>query len=456
MPINSKNIELSNLTREKVIRDPVHNYIHIRQKVIKDLIDTPEFQRLRRIKQLGTTSFTFPGAEHSRFTHSLGVFEITQTICDNFQQNYKSVTPGDGLWDDDNRLVALCAALLHDVGHGAFSHIFEDIFHTDHEKITTQIITDKSTQINSILSEIDPQFPEEVASIITHTHPNKQIVQMISSQIDADRMDYLLRDAYFTGTNYGLFDLTRILRVMLPYKDGIAFLSNGMHAVEDYIVSRFQMYQQVYFHAASRGMEAVLTLLLRRSRDLYRNNELGKEYSPRLLIPFFEEDYTLQDYLNLDDQVISTYLIYWRKHPDPILRDLVNRFLDRSPLKSVQYHEGEDDLIQKLTELIQEAGYDPKYFTLKNFSKDLPYDAYNPNAENPQTQIEIMLPNGVMTELSKQSPLVKAITGKFQIDQRFFFPREFTRYDEFMLKSNLENTRKKSIYNEFQKILESF
>ncbi|WP_317636588.1 HD domain-containing protein [Xylocopilactobacillus apicola] len=449
-------MEFLNLNREKVIRDPVHNYIHIRQKIIRNLIDTPEFQRLRRIKQLGTTSFTFPGAEHSRFTHSLGVFEITQTICDNFEQNYKSSSSQDGLWDDSNRLVALCAALLHDVGHGAFSHIFEDIFHTDHEKITGQIITDPTTQINQVLSEIDPKFPAEVASIIDHTHPNQQIVQMISSQIDADRMDYLLRDAYFTGTDYGLFDLTRILRVMLPYEDGIAFLSNGMHAVEDYIVSRFQMYQQVYFHPASRGMEAVLILLLRRCQYLYQHEQLTKDFSPELLIPFFEGTFTLQDYLNLDDQVISTYLIYWRSHSDPILCDLVNRFLDRNPLKSVQYHHSQNDLIQKLSELIEEAGYNLKYFTLKNFSKDLPYDAYHPNAKNPQTQIEIMLPNGNLKELSEQSPLVKAIAGKFQIDHRFFFPREFLRRDEFMAKTNLTNSKKIAIFEEFQRIIQLF
>lgn len=454
--MNSKKFESLNLNREKVIRDPVHNYIHIRQNVIKNLIDTPEFQRLRRIKQLGTTSFTFPGAEHSRFTHSLGVFEITQTICDNFEQNYKSKQQGDGLWDDKNRLVALCAALLHDVGHGAFSHIFEDIFHTDHEKFTTKIITDPSTKINQVLTEIDPQFPKEVASVIDHTNPNKQIVQMISSQIDADRMDYLLRDAYFTGTNYGLFDLTRILRVMFPYKDGIAFLSNGMHAVEDYIVSRFQMYQQVYFHPASRGMEAVLTLLLRRSRDLYRSKTLGQETATRLLIPFFEENYGLQDYLNLDDQVISTYLIYWRENPDPILRDLVNRFLDRNPLKSIQYQPEQSDLITDLIELIEEAGYDSNYFTLKNFSKDLPYDAYHPNAKNPQTQIEIMFQNRRLEELSEQSPLVKAITGKFQIDHRFFFPREFLRRDEFMAKKFLPYSKKRAIFDEFQKKIQLF
>ena len=208
---------------EKVLRDPIHDYIYIKHQVILDLINTREFQRLRRIKQLGTTNYTFHSAEHTRFTHSVGVYEITRRICDLFSRNYATKTPDDGGWDDNERLVALCAALLHDVGHGAYSHTFEHIFETDHEEMTQMIITSPETQINQVLRQVAPDFPAKVASVIQKTYPNPQVVQMISSQIDADRMDYLLRDSYFTGTNYGTFDLTRILRVMRPNKNGIVF-----------------------------------------------------------------------------------------------------------------------------------------------------------------------------------------------------------------------------------------
>ncbi|WP_313470216.1 HD domain-containing protein, partial [Carnobacterium sp.] len=220
---------------EQVFRDPVHDYIHVQHQVILDLIGTREFQRLRRIKQLGTS--TFHGAEHTRFTHSLGVYEIARRICDNFARNFPEKTPGDGGWDDSERLVVLCAALLHDIGHGPYSHTFERIFKTDHEAITVEIIMSPQTEVHQILASIAVDFPEKVASVIQKTYPHPQVVQLISSQIDADRMDYLLRDAYFTGVNYGTFDLTRILRVIRPYKDGIAFQISGMHAVEDYIVS---------------------------------------------------------------------------------------------------------------------------------------------------------------------------------------------------------------------------
>ena len=135
--------------------------------------------------------------------------------------NYATKEEGDGLWDDSNRLVVLCAALLHDVGHGPYSHTFEKIFDTNHEQITIDIILSEETEVNQILRKVSSTFPQEVASVIQKTHPNPQVVQLISSQIDADRMDYLLRDAYFTGVNYGTFDLTRILRVIRPYKGGI-------------------------------------------------------------------------------------------------------------------------------------------------------------------------------------------------------------------------------------------
>ncbi|WP_057770615.1 HD domain-containing protein [Lactobacillus selangorensis] len=412
------------LPREKVFRDPVHNYIHVQYKVILDLIDTPEFQRLRRIHQLGTSMYTFDGAEHSRFSHSLGVYETTREIIENFERNYPTKTPGDGLWDDSQKLVALCAALLHDIGHGPYSHTFEHIFHTNHEAITQEIITSPATAVNKILRQISPEFPQQVASVIDHTYPNPQVVQMISSQIDADRMDYLLRDAYFTGTKYGVFDLTRILRVMRTYKDGIAFDQQGMHAVEDYIVSRFQMYQQVYFHPVSRSMEVILMHLLQRGKELYESGQLEDTQAPKLLIPFFEKDFTLQDYLKLDDGVLNTYFIYWRDYQDDILRDLAGRFLFRRPLKSAQFNDQTKHLIPHLRELVEEAGYDPKYYTAINDSYDLPYDAYTPDSEESKTQIEIMQPDGSLEELSTLSPIVAAITGRETGDERFYFPKE--------------------------------
>ncbi|MHC5374898.1 HD domain-containing protein [Enterococcus sp. LJL120] len=413
------------LPMEKVFRDPVHNYIHVQHQVILDLINSKEFQRLRRIKQLGTSSFTFHGAEHSRFSHSLGVYEIARRICDIFVRNYSQEKIGPDGWDDSERLVVLAAALLHDVGHGPYSHTFEHIFHTNHEAITVEIITSPETEVYQILNRVGAGFPEKVASVITKKYPNPQVVQMISSQIDADRMDYLLRDAYYTGTEYGTFDLTRILRVIRPYSGGIAFSMNGMHAVEDYIVSRYQMYVQVYFHPVSRGMEVILEHLLNRAAKLYRKDPNIFNGHSQLLLPFLKEDFSLADYLKLDDGVLGTSFIQWQEESDAVLSDLAQRFLNRKPLKSATFVKGKDDqTLVELEQLVEKVGYNPKYYTAINSSYDLPYDFYRPEENRHRTQIEIIRKDDSLIELSQLSPLVAALAGQTQGDQRFYFPKE--------------------------------
>lgn len=419
--------ENQRLPMEKVFRDPIHDYVYVQDQVILDLINTKEFQRLRRIHQLGTTSFVFHGAEHTRFSHSLGCYEVARRIVESFARNYPSKTPSDGLWNNDERLVTLCAALLHDIGHGAYSHTFEHIFNTDHEKFTTRIITDPQTEVNQVLRRISPDFPTKVASVISHDYPNPQVVQLISSQIDADRMDYLLRDSYYTGTNYGNFDLTRILRVMRPYEHGIAFQMSGIHAVEDFIVSRFQMYVQVYFHSVSRSMEVILGHLLKLANQLYqseRANHRQRNFQPPYLMPFFDENFTLDDYLKLDDGVLNTYFLQWVDDEDPILSDLAHRFLDRVPLKSARITDQTRSLLPELKQLVAEAGFDSEYYTAENDSYDLPYDAYDPTSKKPRTQIELMQSDGSLVELSTVSDLVRAISGKVSRDERFFFPKE--------------------------------
>lgn len=436
------------LPMEKVLRDPIHNYIYIQHQVILDLINTREFQRLRRIRQLGVANYVFHGAEHSRFTHSVGVYEITRKICDLFQRNYPSKEKEDGLWNDDERLVALCAALLHDIGHGAYSHTFEHIFHTNHEKMTTEIITSSHSEVNAVLRKVAPDFPEKVASVIEKSYPNPQVVQMISSQIDADRMDYLLRDSYFTGTNYGTFDLTRILRVMKPYSDGISFDMSGMHAVEDYIVSRFQMYQQVYFHPVSRSIEVILSHLLKRAKYLYKNGKTNCLGPTNLLFPFFEDNFSLSDYLKLDDGVLNSYFSLWQDSDDKILSDLADRFLNRKPFKSVRVSEDTRYLLPTLRKLVADAGFDSEYYTATNDSFDLPYDTYSPSQNKHRTQIELMQKDGLLVELSQVSNLVAAISGKVSGDERFFFPKE-------MKSSEQQLELFSPIYSEFQSYLKN-
>ncbi|WP_297815205.1 HD domain-containing protein [uncultured Lactobacillus sp.] len=431
------------LDHEKVFRDPVHTYVHVKDKVIFDVINAKEFQRLRRIKQLGPASYVFAGATHTRFEHNLGVYELTRRICNIFEEKYPSRQPGDGLWDKNETLLAECAALLHDIGHGPYSHTFEHLFDTNHEKMGQQIITDKNTEVNKALRQVGPNFPELVASVIAKTYPNPQVVKLISSQADADRMDYLLRDAYFTGVTYGAFDLTRILEVIRPYRDGICFTYKGIHAVEDYIISRYQMYQQVYFHRVNRSMEVILHHLLQRAQKIYQEGKL--QVIPQLAA-FLKGEWDLDDYLRLDDGVMETNFLWWTQSGDQILSDLASRYLYRHPLESVKINDETKNLIPKLDKLIEQAGFNPKYYTDTNSAFDEPYDAYKPTGKNAHSPIEIMQEDGTLVELSEVSPLVKSLNGTLQGDERFFFPKT-------MVKQSREPQIFDPIYQEFQKYI---
>lgn len=405
------------LTEEKVFKDPVHRYIHVRDKVIWDLIGTKEFQRLRRIRQLGTTFFTFHGAEHSRFNHSLGVYEIVRRIVDD-------VFAGRPEWNDGERLLTLCSALLHDLGHGPFSHSFEKVFDFDHEDFTRQIILGE-TEVNQVLTKVAPDFPKQVAEVIGKTSDKKLVISLISSQIDADRMDYLQRDAYYTGVSYGHFDMERILRVMRPREDQVVIKQSGMHAVEDYIMSRYQMYWQVYFHPVSRGAEVILSKILHRAKDLYKQGYVFK-YQPHHFYSFFNENVTLEDYLKLDESVILYYFQIWQEEKDSSLSDLCRRFVNRNLFKYVEFDPAKEyKKLSELTALFKKAGIDPEYYLVVDSSSDLPYDFYRPGEEGERLPIYLLMKDGDLKELSRGSEIVDSISGKRRTDHKLYFPADF-------------------------------
>ncbi|GIN22414.1 HD domain-containing protein [Siminovitchia fordii] len=404
------------LSEEKVFKDPVHGYVHVRDKLIWDLIGTREFQRLRRIKQLGTTYLTFHGAEHSRFSHSLGVYEIVRQIID-------EVFEGQPDWNKNERMLSLCAALLHDLGHGPFSHSFEKVFDLDHEQFTKKIILE-DTEVNRVLRSVNPDFPQKVAEVISKTYHDKLVVSLISSQIDADRMDYLQRDAYFTGVSYGHFDMQRIMRVMRPKEDHVVFKWSGMHAVEDYIMSRYQMYWQVYFHPVTRSAEVILTKILQRVKALFRADYPFKK-EPIHFRSLFEGNVTLEDYLKLDEPVILYYFHMWEEEEDPILRDLCRRFMDRHLYKYVEFDPAEQyRTLRELEELFRNAGIDPEYYLAVDSSSDLPYDFYRPGEEEERLPIHLLMPNGELSELSRESTIVQAISGKRRTDHKLYYPED--------------------------------
>ncbi|MCG7420559.1 hypothetical protein BHU61_11785 [Macrococcus epidermidis] len=406
--------QFQKMQEEKVFKDPVHRYVHVRDQLIWDLIKTKEFQRLRRIKQLGTLYLSFHTAEHSRFNHSLGVYEIVRRMID-------EIFAGREHWHNEDRPLALCAALLHDLGHGPFSHCFEKIFNTDHELYTQQIILG-DTEVNHVLSRVSPEFPKEVAAVINKTHHNKLVISMISSQIDADRMDYLQRDAFYTGVSYGSFDMERILRLMRPTKDEVVIKESGMHAVEDYLMSRYQMYWQVYFHPVSRGGEVLLNRVLKRAKVLYETGYAFKE-PPKYLVPFFKSNQVSVDaYLRLDEMVLNYYLQEWIEEEDAILSDLSRRFVNRDLFKHLPF-DGNRFTIDELTELFTKAGIDPDYYFVVDSFSDLPYD-YNRPGINSRKPIHLITSTGKIKEISTQSVIINSITGIQRKDYKIYYPKE--------------------------------
>lgn len=406
--------QFKKMPEEKVFKDPVHRYVHVRDQIIWDLIKTKEFQRLRRIKQLGTLYLAFHSAEHSRFNHSLGVYEIVRRMID-------EIFMGRSAWNEKDRPLALCAALLHDLGHGPFSHCFEKIFDTDHEAYTQKIILGP-TEVNEVLSRVHPNFPKEVADVINKTHANKLVISMISSQIDADRMDYLQRDAYYTGVSYGSFDMERVLRLMRPTEDEVVIKESGMHAVEDYLMSRYQMYWQVYFHPVSRGGEVLLNRVFKRAKLLYDGGYKFKE-PPKYLVPFFNSnDVDVTQYLKLDEMVINYYLQEWIDEEDAILSDLSRRFVNRDLFKYLPF-DGSQITIAELTDLFEKAGIDSEYYLVFDAFSDLPYD-YNRSGINKRKPIHLLTRNNKIKEISTQSVIINSITGLDRKDYKLYYPKE--------------------------------
>lgn len=396
----------------KVLRDPIHGYIHVDLQVIWDCINTKEMQRLRRIRQLGGDFQVYHTAEHSRFSHSLGVYEIVRRMVYEIESLCTAMSEYD-------KAVAMLAGLLHDIGHGPFSHAFETIQHFHHETYSVKIILEDS-EVHRVLTAHHPSLPNDIAAIMQHRHPLEFMNQLVSGQLDADRMDYLLRDAYFTGTSYGNFDLERILRTM-RLKDGrIVVKQSGIHSVEDYIMARYHMYWQVYLHPVARSYETMLTMLFKRMKFVYEKGLLD-EAMTCMFLPFLKDCGASIDDLHMLDEAAAQYGISClRKGSDPILRDLSYRLMNRKlfeycPMKSQAEYE-------KVVSNVKALGYDPHYFVHHDSVSQLPYSLYTGKDGH---NIWVLCEQGVIKELSEVSAIVYALaTANFKEEEMLYYPIE--------------------------------
>lgn len=395
----------------KVMRDPIHEYIHVDYQVIWDLINAREFQRLRRIHQMGTSYQVYHTAEHSRFSHSLGVYEIIRRMVN-------EVEGLDAFLSETEKIQIMCAGLLHDLGHGPFSHFFESILTPNHEQLTALIILG-DTDIHRMLVRYDMDLPNQIVSILNHTHPNKVLSRMVSSQLDADRMDYLLRDAYFTGTSYGNFDLERILRTLRIVDERLVVKESGVHSVEDYIMARYHMYWQVYYHPTSRSIEAILYAFFNRMRDLIEQNEDYLIHYPMFKFLKPNHEITLEEHYRLDETSCFYGFQCATDDEDTILSDLATRILERKLFDYADFSSSDD--YDRMKQRLIDLNYDPTYYLYMDKAEKRPYSPYNEDTN----LIYILMPDKTIKELSQVSAIVNAIVyGQAKTEMKLFYPKE--------------------------------
>jgi uncharacterized protein len=312
-------------TQYKIFNDPIHGFITVPKGTILQLIDHPFVQRLRNIKQMGLGHLVFPAAEHSRFSHAIGAMELGQRILNNLREKDTTISPAE-------YEATLIAILLHDVGHGPLSHTLEfnliDDFH--HEMMTLAVMKELNRQMDG---ELDLAI-----KIFTDQYPKKPFLnQLISSQLDIDRLDYLKRDSSFTGVYEGSVGIERILKTMRVHKGNIVIEKKGIYAIENYILARRLMYMQVYLHKTVLSADKLMHHIFRRVRALIENGETIPQVSPALRY-FLEErpsaikgiaPHVLKHYLRLDDNDIFLSIKYWQEADDPVLADLCRRFQSR-------------------------------------------------------------------------------------------------------------------------------
>lgn len=376
------------------IRDVIHRDINIDSSIIRELIETKEFQRLRNIKQLGLTFVAFPTAEHSRFMHSIGVYHLVTNLLNVLMQKT------DIDFSDEETLSLRIACLLHDLGHGAFSHTSEEFFNFSHEEYTVKIIKDPSTQIHQVLMKHDCSLIDQVVSYIEKKHPNPILNSLLSATIDVDRMDYLMRDSYFTGVSYGEVDIERIFNVIDIKNNQIVFHEKGIKALEDFIISRYNMFSQVYLNKKALAYEIVVNDILEELKKLV-DDRISLPSSVDKLIPFFDDTISIDDYLALDDYVFLT-----------LIKDLTKINVDDNTRKIVMLSQA---FINKKIVFKEPATY-----SYKNRTKPYHKKIYN-------EPVLIYTTNDEIIPLDQMSRLTNFLANDFEIG---FDPVTFYIHDE--------------------------
>jgi len=390
--------------KKKIINDPVYGFITITNELIYEIISHPNFQRLRHIKQLGLTDFVYPAALHTRFQHALGAMYLMGRVLDTLRLKGIDIS-------DDEYEASQLAILLHDMGHGPFSHTLEDSIlpGIKHESLSYLFMERLNKEFGGAL--------DLTIRIFRNSYRRKFFHQLVSSQLDIDRLDYLKRDCFFTGVQEGTIGVDRIVSMLTVHEDSLVVEEKGIYSIESFLNARRLMYWQVYLHKTTVSTERMLVNLMRRAQALVRAGE--PLIASDSLLPFLQKDFVLADFREdpnilqrfgqLDDNDIWGAIKFWRDYDDPILSLLATMIIERKlfqirlraePIKKNQVEEIQRAIMKKYSLLRSEAKYLFSHGTVTN-------EAYAEGQE-----INVLMKDGDVLDIAQASdlPNIKAIS----------------------------------------------
>jgi len=404
--------------KDKIINDTVYGFICLEDNLINQLINHKYFQRLRRITQLGLANLIYPGSNHTRFEHALGSMFLMQKTIEHLRKKKIKITEEEGL-------ALKTAILLHDIGHGPFSHALEKtiVKNISHEKISLLYMQK--------LNKIFDKKLNLAINIFSKKYSKKYFYHLVSSQLDMDRLDYLKRDSFYTGVNEGNIGVERIINMMNVVDDNLVIEEKGVHSIEKFLFARRLMYWQVYLHKTVISAEHMLINVLKRAKKLVQQNTAI--YSTPALLPFLKNNYTYTDFKNkknlldkftlLDDYEIYTCIKQWCNAKDKVLSKLSDMIINRNLLKiKIQDQKFSSNLIKKINLTAQKkyniSFEDASYFV---FTEKISHNTYKKDEE----KINILLNSRKIVDLTKVSDHFN--NRKTNIKQKYFlcYPKEF-------------------------------
>jgi len=401
----------------KIFNDPIYGFINISDESIFDIIEHPYFQRLRRINQLGLTYMVYPGANHTRFQHSMGAMHLMKSALQNLKEKGINIS-------NDELIAAQQAILLHDIGHGPFSHTLEHmlLYKTSHEVMGKLFMNSMNKKMGGVL--------EKAIAIINNSYPKKFLHQLVSSQLDMDRLDYLKRDSYFTGVSEGVIGTNRLIKMLNVSDDKLVVEAKGIYSVEKFLVARRIMYWQVYLHKTVLSSEQQLIEIIKRARFLASENT---QISPsKALNTFLSHQYSKKDFLDnqllekfssLDDYDIIFSIKSWQNHEDKTLslmcKNLLQRHLQKVEIQPEPFNKEKIEKLKKQTaNLYQIPLEDANHFV---YSGKASNRAYNQEAD----EIFIKQKDDTLTDIATASDNFNIRSLSAPVNKYFLcFPKE--------------------------------